>query len=404
MYKKIFISCYFILLLQLGVTGQNNAPSIAQKLINIGFENIRIKPSKDTLFISIENNIYRYNIEAIRTAIDTITFYTTDYKQLYLYYSEHDIPRILIKISSEDWGNFNKGKTSVETTSNILEIDYVDYGKIFDLYQSPPINPTINKINFIIYPQFALQNVLIRQIYEVQLNIAPAFEVSLWEGMLFTGQVIFPLKNELGYEGDFIRPGFVTLSQEFLLTRRWFGRFVIGNFNANRYGADLSFTHPINNQWEISLNIGLTGSSYFYEDRWDNGEINTFTWQAGIQYFYPKYNLELDLRYGHYLNKDDGFRFDCTRHFKSKTIGFYAMYTGGEINGGFHFSIPLPPRKRKRRNALNLTLPKFFDWEYNAGTEFYYGRYYETRPNENHSERWLNPLFIKNEFLKPMKK
>lgn len=267
------------------------------------------------------------------------------------------------------------------------------------------MNPSSNKIDLVMYPQFGLQNVLLSQIYEIQLNLAPAIEVSLWKGMQFTGQVIFPVVNQLGYEGDFIRPGFVTLSQEFRLPYQWLGCTTIGNFNANRYGADFYIDHPLKNErWNIGLNAGLTGSSYFFDGQWITGNLNTFTWSTKVRYYYPRFNLQFDLSYGRYLNNDYGFRADCTRHFGETTVGFYAMYTGGEPNGGFHFSIPLPPYKRNRRHTLRLMPPCYFDWEYNAGTEFFYGRYYETRPNENRSEHWINPIFIKSEILKLIEK
>ncbi|MGD9558649.1 MAG: hypothetical protein AB7V25_16610 [Mangrovibacterium sp.] len=223
--------------------------------------------------------------------------------------------------------------------------------------------------------------------------------------MQFTGQVIFPLKNDLSYEGDFIRPGFVTLAQELHVPRRWFGRFVVGNFNANRYGADLTFIRPLKNpRWETAFNAGLTGSSYFYHQQWRTSAIDRLTWFVRVGHYYPRFSLQFDVSYGRYINRDYGFRADCTRHFGATSVGFYAMHSGGNLNGGFHFAAPLPPRKRSRKHALRIVPPRYFDWEYNAGTEFYLGRYYETRPDQNRSQRFINPLFIKNALLKPSQK
>jgi len=366
---------------------QGQTALISQKLTGSGFENVRVYRRGDTLSVSIEDPVFRWNVDGIRGALDTIAAYANAEDQVLLYVLVKDIPRIVVKANAKEW-------------DKAPAVEYVEYGLTGELKAVSPLNPSVNKIDFVLYPQFALQNTLLSQIYEIQLNIAPAVEVSLWKGMLFTGQVIFPLKNDLGYEGDFIRPGFVTLAQEFCAPRRWFGRFVIGNFNANRYGTDLTLSHPLTDyRWEFGLNAGLTGSSCFYDGQWITSEIKQLTWFVRTRYYYPKYNLQLDLSYGRYINSDYGLRADCTRHFGATTIGFYAMHTGGELNGGFHFSVPLPPGKRNRRHALRMIPPGFFDWEYNAGTEFYYGRYYETRPNENRSEHWINPGFIKNELL-----
>ncbi|MFQ9022111.1 MAG: hypothetical protein ACLR6J_13995 [Parabacteroides merdae] len=41
-------------------------------------------------------------------------------------------------------------------------------------------------------------------------------------------------------------------------------------------------------------------------------------------------------------------RVDRIRHFGRTTAGLYAMYTGGEANGGFHFAVPLPQWGKSR--------------------------------------------------------
>lgn len=362
--------------------------SLAGNLAAAGFENVRLAKTGNHLSVSIEDPLYRWNVEGIRRALDSIARHAGPGDQIILYLLEYDIPRLVIKRSA-----------------NTLDVAYAENKLPENISAVSPLNPSVNKIDLVCYPQFALQNTLTSRIYEIQLNLAPAIELSLWKGMQFTGQVIFPLKNDLNYEGDFIRPGFVTLAQELHVPRLWFGRFVIGNFNANRYGADLTFIRPLKNpRWETAFNAGLTGSSYFYRQQWRTSAIDRLTWFVRAGHYYPRFNLQFDLSYGRYINRDYGFRADCTRHFGATSVGFYAMRTGGDFNGGFHFAAPLPPRKRNRKHALRIVPPPYFDWEYNAGTEFYYGRYYETRPDQNRSERFFNPLFIKNALLKPSQK
>jgi hypothetical protein len=388
------------------LAGNQDQPGfLPEKLVAIGFENVRVSKTGNILSVSIEDPVYRWNVEGIRTALDTIAHYADRSDQLHLYLLEKDIPRLVIKVPVKAWNDFANRQTAVAAVHKVVEARYAENSLPIHLKTVPPLNPSVNKIDLVCYPQFALQNTLTSQIYEIQLNLAPAIELSLWKGMQLTGQVIFPLKNDLSYEGDFIRPGFVTLAQELHVPRLWFGRFVIGNFNANRYGADLTFIRPLKNpRWETAFNAGLTGSSYFYRQQWRTSAIDRLTWFVRAEHYYPRFNLQFDLSYGRYINRDYGFRADCTRHFGATSVGFYAMRTGGDFNGGFHFAAPLPPRKRNRKHALRIVPPPYFDWEYNAGTEFYYGRYYETRPDQNRSERFINPLFIKNALLKPSQK
>ncbi|MEJ2596265.1 MAG: hypothetical protein P8100_14335 [bacterium] len=56
-----------------GVHGQDNKPSIGESLTASGFENIRVKQNGDDLTVSFENNIYRWNVRAISTALDKVS-------------------------------------------------------------------------------------------------------------------------------------------------------------------------------------------------------------------------------------------------------------------------------------------------------------------------------------------
>ena len=369
------------------------------------------------LFVSIEDNIFRWNVDGIKTALNLIAKNEESDCRLYLYITDKSIPQIVVSIELNDWRRFNKGEISALELSDVMEISYNLTDGWSNLKKQFPLNSPINKIDFVLYPQFAIQNRLLKQIYEVTLNFAPAFEVSLWEGMIFTGQVLFPIRNDFevleieenvdyysrnflfySNEGDFIRPGFVTISQSFRLPRQWFGNVSIGKFNSHRYGVDLTVNHPLKKkQWSIGGNVGLTGSSHFYHGLWVTGSLNNFTWNINTGYFYPELNTQLNVSLGSYINNDKGFRFDCTRHFGATTIGFFAMYTSDWPNGGFNVTIPISKRKQNRKHLFRVRIPGYINAEYNARQKVFYGREYETKPNENKTEYNINPLYIKNQ-------
>lgn len=272
------------------------------------------------------------------------------------------------------------------------------------------MNRNTVKFDFVFYPQFYMTNLTFNTIYEVQLNIAPAVEVSFWKGMLLTAQVIIPIysnKQVYGFEGNKIRPGFIVLSQNFRLKGPWFGNFSIGNFNNNRYGIDFSIRHPLKNaRWDVGFNTGLTGYFIVTNNSWEIGVPNTITFSLSAGYFLPRFNLRFNVKAGRFLQGDYGGRFDLTRMFGEISIGFYVAYSiinfeeEGFPNFGFHFAIPFSSGKRFKRKAARVALPRYFDWEYNGATDFLYNRYYERRPNENRSEHYFNPYYIKNELMK----
>ncbi|MCD4665433.1 MAG: YjbH domain-containing protein [Bacteroidales bacterium] len=380
----------------INILAQTIQDTITEVMTSEGFENVRVYVLEKEVYVSFENNIFRWDVEGINKAVNIIKEYIQKNTNLILVVLENDIPQLILTEPSREIKNNDHKNVRLTKLSDSFTFSFKTNEAWDKLKNIHPNNPSVNKIDIVVYPQVFIQNTSFKKIYEVQLNIAPALEVSLWEGMKFTGQVIVPIVNDLQREGDFTRPGFVTISQDFRFPANIFCRTTIGNFNANRYGVDFLLNRAIiNNYFEIALNAGLTGDSYFFNGRWIKGEINNLTWFISARYYYPKFNLQLKISYGKYINEDKGVRADCTRHFGETAIGFYAMFTNGEPNGGFHFAIPFPSFKSKKRCVVRLRTPRYFDWEYNAGTEFKNGKYYETQPGENRTADYFNQINLK---------
>ena len=176
----------------------------------------------------------------------------------------------------------------------------------------------------------------------------------------------------------------------------------MGNFNQNRWGMDLTLFRPFTRGWlqyfALRGEVGLTGSSYFYDWEWHYGPTKLFTWNVGGSYYNPQYNVQCDLRVEKFLAGDIGVRADMTRHFKRTSIGFYVMKNDRDnVDGGFHFSILIPPMKLKRGRHIRVAPAKYFNLEYKAAGLFYNGRSYKTLPGQNRAEDNFNPNYIKSQ-------
>jgi hypothetical protein len=362
-----------------------------QILVDSGFENIRVKKIRNTAIISYENNIHRNKSAGLVSVIDKLSGFAFD--SLRIITLVNDIPIITTHFIANN-GNLNRVKLNSLGGSYNTDEDW-DI-----LRDQSAANSHVNKVDLVFYPQFSMKNVLLSQIYEVQFNIAPALEVSLWRGMKFTGQVIFPVTNHyvFGDEGDQIRSGFITLAQEFRLPHSTLGRVVAGRFNSDRYGFDGSITkYLFKDRAYIKLNGGYTGNYQYRSREWFRNDLSTLTGFIYGGYFIDSTNLQVDGSFGHYLNGENGFRGDCTRYWGEIAIGFFALVSGGHFNGGFHFTIPIGQKRYPKNRSFQFRAPSYFDWEYNAGTDSYYGAIYKTQPNEGRVEQFFNPnLIIKN--------
>ena len=383
------------------LSAQDSVEKIINRNVMAGFENMRVSVTGKTLNISYENNLYRNKSLGLSKVLDNLSVSGYDTLRVVMLYN--DLPIVVATIGSEDFQQFKKGRLSaVEATSRMVA-SYKTDNTWRILRTVKPVNSHVNKFDLVFYPQISVMNVLLSQIYEVQFNIAPALEVSLWRGMKFTGQVIFPIANHFvfGDEGNLIRSGIISLAQEFRLPGTILGRAVFGKFNSDRYGADLSLTHYLlKGRAYVKINGGYTGTNEYRNGQWFRNDLKTLTGFLKAGYYYTPLNVQLDGSAGRYLNGDYGLRGDCTRYFGETAVGFFAMLGSGTLNGGFHFTIPIGTRKFKKNRTFQMRAPSYFAWEYNAGTDFYYGQIYKTRPDENRVEQFYNPNFIIKNLLK----
>lgn len=268
-------------------------------------------------------------------------------------------------------------------------------------------NPSAWKVDVIVYPELFLKNNSLNKLYTYAVNLSPAIEMGLWKGGKLTAQVVFPIAANLYGEYKKIHPGVMTLSQEVRFRNNLFGRITAGNFTHNRMGAQLDMKFRTDNgRLELGALVGATVYSAIVDSEgWyvsTTPRVNAFL-KASV--YEPHTNLQFDLQGGRYIYGDYGVRGDCTRNFGEYAIGLYALYTGGEINGGFHFAIPLPGKRWKRNHAFRIKPADYFAWTYSMVSHGKYindqmGKSYNIRPDENRSSNFYQPDYIRHFLIK----
>lgn len=383
------------------VQALNPEETAIKKLFAAGYDAISIKILNNELLCVVESGNYRSKSEDIKQVyiiLQSIYNNTINYKiiltelgqPIYQFTSNSTIDTLITDKNINLKSNIN---------SNIDYYNYADYKIIRD----ESITRNNNKIIWLfMYPQIEYRNNTIDPIYEKQINFAPTIKYNAWKGMLFTGQIIFPIINDLEYHNDFIRPGFVTFSQKILFKHNIDIEITAGNFNKNRYGFDLKLNKNIrNSMFNFTANMGYTGQIFIYDRYINRKPLNTLSYNIKVSYYYPKLQIQTVLQAGQFLYNDKGFRADVYRHFGETTIGLYAYYSGNNWNGGFNYAIPIGPKKRKNSGNLRVVLPSHFDSEYNYKSDATYGRFYETKPDDNRSTQNLHSKYIQNLFINP---
>lgn len=362
---------------------------LVKALTNAGYENVSRSVEETEEIILLENSLWRGNGDGVREIVTLVDkFPTIPGKSRRVIILRNKVPQVSLLLpageSGSDW---------------IVSYELGDSWK--PVAEKKFMNNSRWKADFVLYPQFSLRNQKFHKIYDVLFNIAPALEIAPFRGMKVVGQIIIPVFNEYGPLYEEVRPGYLVVQQSFRV-KNLFVQASVGNFNQNRWGMDLTLFRPFTRGWlqyfALRGEVGLTGSSYFYDWEWHYGPTKLFTWNVGGSYYNPQYNVQCDLRVEKFLAGDIGVRADMTRHFKRASIGFYVMKNDRDnVDGGFHFSILIPPMKLKRGRHIRVAPAKYFNLEYKAAGLFYNGRSYKTLPGQNRAEDNFNPNYIKSQ-------
>lgn len=393
-----------------GISAMADA-QVTESLKAIGMENIRCAQTPGVTTVSFENNVYRSTYTGVGKAIDACLGSETK-GDLQLVVLENRIPRLCINLPDTLTEAYRNGEISLIQVYQQMGIT-VDTDAAMKALKNAGQEevPSAWKVDLMIYPDLFLENNTFDELYTYAINLNPAVEMALWKGGKMTAQVILPVATNLSGEMKRIRPGIIALSQNVRFRHNIFGKMTVGNFTNNRYGAQLEIKYRTNNgRWELGGTAGSTGfSAITREDGWYIGRKQRINASLNASYYEPRLNLQFDLKAGRYIYGDYGVRGDCTRHFGEYAIGLYALCTDGEINGGFHFAIPLPGKKWSRKGFFRVKPADYFAWAYGMVADGEYiekqlGKSYSTRPNENRSSNFYQPDYIRYFLIKEQQK
>ena len=172
-----------------------------------------------------------------------------------------------------------------------------------------------------------------------------------------------------------------------------------GFFHYDRVGVDLRVGYHLTPSLTVGAETSLTGEAIVRDGNYDISVPDRFSFLAKADYYESSTQLQGQLMAGRFIFGDYGVRADVTRHFGEYTVGLYGIATGGEWGAGFHFSVPVGPKRQVRDKVFRLRLPEYVAWEHVLASNSKYkdenmGRNVMTRPDENHSDHYWQPLHV----------
>jgi hypothetical protein len=401
--KQLYAAILFQVLI-FGVNGEISAQNqksgdqeIQAALNKHGFENVAVYQDNADLIVTYENRIYRFEARAAAEVLRCVAGIDSVHAHFVLIPQKRRIPVAAILVDQHSAQSALDGWSIPSGT--VVTMSVGPYWK--KLQDSPQENPSAAKVDITVHPQFKAQFGNYVNTVESQVNLAPAVSTTLWKGMSLSAQWVFPLQNELGYEGDFMRPGLLALNQTVRLPSSTFLSGTAGYFTEHRYGADLEVKKFWRNgRWAAGANVGYTGQAVYLKGTWYWSDMDTWTGFLYGEHRFPEIDFTVKASYGSFIYRDKGCRFDVARQFGEVMAGFFGINTTRGRNGGFFFSVPVFPPKHLPPARIRISPASQIPWSYRYSGFTDYGIQYATGSSVDEFIRDFNPDFLQNQFMR----
>lgn len=376
---------------------------ISRTLTEKGFENVSVAEGQGRVIATFENRVYRYDAKGVQEAIKAIMPLLENTHQLILIPVRKGIRLGAISVPASSYYAFTQGEISREVFISAIEVS-LDLPNNTRLEHPGKANKTAFRTDVLVRPQFAAEFGNFDDPVESQINLVPEISMLLWPGASVTAQLILPIQNELAEQGDYVRPGLLTLNQTLRGPRNTFVSMTLGSFTQNRYGMDGEVRkYAFNGRLSAGIRAGYTGFLSYEAGEWLYGDLEAVTYSVDMAYqALPQYNLTLRGAYAKYLFGDTGWHLEAHRSFGEFEIGLFGLLadTWTSSNAGARITIPLPLRKHARPARFRARTAEQFQWEYRYRNLPLEGKQYAS--GNALSDFWghLTPVFLKNRLAK----
>lgn len=401
----IIVLCHFVYLIfgvNSGVFAQGNLSNLNSKIVDEAFENVLLHQKGDTLQVFFENRRYRFEPRGLAELISIVSKNNnTDAEVLDVILLRNEVPMLRLILPIAIYEQYLAGLLNRIDFSEAI-IATLDFDNI-----EQPVSEVRNrsrfKVDIPVIPKWSAKFGNFSNPVESNINLIPELNSTLAKGLTVKAQLIIPIQNDFFFVGEreTIRPGNITLNQFVSLDDNFYLDFTAGFFDKNRAGIDLEFKKLFaEGRFGIGADVGYTGYYSFtgiQTEYYDKQRYLTATLNA--QYRYNPYDLVARLEVGNFLYNVLSARFEVLRQFGQVKIGFFAFATQDDYDGGFRFTVPLPPRKYTKLRFFRVRPSKTFGWEYRAKGFPQNGVKYQTGYNLTDMLLDYNPDFVKKRLI-----
>jgi hypothetical protein len=367
----LFIFFFFVFVLI-----RSQEIKLADQLTGHGFENVSVVDADNVLYITYENNLFRFEAKALAFILnDKFIFDISKYKEVYFLLRSQDIPMAIANISSNVLMDYWNGIIDVRMLVSAFNFD-LETDDIEMVFKSSSVhNSSYFKIDIPV--SLSVDYLLgdFRDGFQSRIYVSPKVFTVLGQGTQFEFKFRNIVQNDI--PGSAISsPEILKLSQSFRFSNNAFLSLDFGYLPQNKFGFHSRFrNYVVKEKFFIELFYASTRQGYL-DNNWNvqNNRNSDASWQTALNYRWNKFDTDFNLTYGTFLSGDLGYKFQLSRQFNEFFLNLFYARTDVESQGsfgsiergiiGFSLELPFGQSKFMKPNRFRLRTDDSFNLLY----------------------------------------
>lgn len=329
---------FLYFLLSLGLYPLNAQQSIiVQSLTDHGFENVAAVENGTDLYITYENNLYRFEAKGLANIIALLAeFDLSHYERFHFLIRSQDIPMVIATIPAVDFYAYNEGLLDRYTFASSvyfsIEIDKAE--SYFN--EADRQNLSFYKIDLPV--GLALDYLLgdFNAPVQTRAYIDTRVLSTFGRGTEFEFEFRNIVQNDI--PGSAISsPTIVKVTQSERLGSNSFISASLGFLPQGKFGLHSRFRNYLaQERFYVELFYGITRRGYL-DQNWTviNNRNSDAIWQAIFNYRWNKFDTDINFTYGNFYAGDLGYKLQFTRQFNEVYINLFYARTDILSTGSF---------------------------------------------------------------------
>jgi hypothetical protein len=383
---------YIYILLSFGIYSAHAQQStIAQSLAEQGFENVAAVQKGADLYITYENNLYRFEAKGLANIIAQLT--ETDlglYERIHFLLRSQDIPMAIASLSINDLNAYKSGLIDRFTLAASMQFS-IEIEKAESYFkEAERQNLSFYKIDVPVGVRvdYALGD--FRDGFQSRTFVNSRVLSTFGRGTEFEFDFLNIVQNDI--PGRAISaPVTMKVTQSARFGQNTFLSASLGYLPQGKFGLYTRFRNYLDQErFYLELMYGVTRTGYL-DENWvvQNNRNSDAVWQAIFNYRWNKYDTDINLAYGTFAAADLGYKFQVQRQFNEVYFSlFYSrtdLASAGSFNSeepaiiGFSLTVPFgqskfmkPGRIRARTEDQFYLLYRYSGFSF-SGIDIMYG-------------------------------